>query len=114
MESLVALFVRALAAVLLSLAVMAPAVAEIGCAADTAVHVAEADANVVDADDHGDPASGSGQSDHCAFSHGHCGATTPATAAAFDSWVSDAGFDRAAGRDFSTRRPPGPERPPRG
>ncbi len=72
--------VRAMAAIVLLMAVASPAFAEIGCAEDTAVHM-QREASISAADDHETVTEQGRESKrddkgapigHCAFNHGHC------------------------------------------
>lgn len=101
---------RAFWALLLALAIASPVVAEIGCSAEAAIHAADGDA-LADHDD--DPAPDGGADGHCAFSHSHCGGVAPARMSDLGWTNADAAFGLAPSADFASRRPPGPDRPPR-
>lgn len=112
--------IRALAALLMILAIASPAIAEIGCSWDTATHAIDAGAGnaAVHADDHdpggdGDNDSVPGPDNHCAFSHGSGGLASAAAPAGPFARRAPV-FPPAPVTGFVTATPSGPDRPPRG
>ena len=105
-------------ALLLSLAIASPAIAEIGCSWDAATHFSEtadhADEHGVDAPDPGDPDGGNDtdRDSHCAFSHGHGDLAPRAGNPALPARILS--FALPAAARFVSSLPPGLDRPPRG
>jgi len=105
-------------ALLLSLAIASPAIAEIGCSWDAATHFAE---TADHADEHGadtpepggsDSSGGDGSTDsHCAFSHGHGDLAPRAGNPALPARILTFALPPAA--RFVSSLPPGLDRPPR-
>lgn len=109
---------RALAALLLTVATVTPALAEIGCAEESLTHLEEGLSTAELADE----LTSEGQSDdqdeqstprgHCAFSHGHCAGILPVSsgAAELPRMVAAYGLTRAA--PLAPTSPETSERPP--
>lgn len=110
--------VRATAALLLMAAFATPALAEIGCAGDSVVHLA---AGVSSADEISiiasapDGSSGeerSGQPDHCGFGHGHCAGIAAGAARGAELLLTPGSYAQLASRPIGARSLETPERPP--
>jgi hypothetical protein len=108
--------IRALTALLLLTAFATPALAEIACAGDTIVHledraVSSGDLDVSAQSDPTDRETG-GQTEHCAFSHGHCFGIASAAARSERVLPSIASYDGMAAPPLAAHNLDAPERPP--
>lgn len=105
-------------ALMLSLAIASPAIAEIGCSWDAATHFSEtadhADEHKADAPDPGGSDSGNDadRDSHCAFSHGHGALATRGDNPASPPRILT--FASPIAAIFVSSLPPGLDRPPRG
>ena len=110
--------VRATAALLLMAAFATPALAEIGCAEDSVVHLQEAGASSLDVSSimsQPDGSSGedrSGQPDHCGFGHGHCAGIPAGTGGGEEFLLAPGSYAQLASRPIGARSLETPERPP--
>lgn len=104
-----------LAMVLLVFAIASPALAEAGCSADAAAHIAGtevADSTACGDLDH-DRRQPSGDVGHCAFSHGHCSGVTPSRIASPVAVVAKASFEIEPSIVVTARSIQVPDQPPR-
>lgn len=110
--------VRAAAALLLLVAFVAPALAEVGCAKESAVHLQEpgtsshGDLPTVSQDEPPTGEQEQEQAGHCAFSHGHCAGLASASARSDAAIAPAVIYDPLAVRILTTISPDAVERPP--
>lgn len=114
MRWVIEIMLRAVLAVLLTIAVAAPAVAEIGCTTEATTHAANTDETLADAADHDDDGQDADQDGHCAFAHSHCGGIAPSLAGQPLPFAPRPAFLPAPDPDFVSLSLIGPDRPPRG
>lgn len=109
--------VRATAALLLAMAFVTPALAEIGCVEESIVHLQDSYGSGAGEQAASDPAepddeSRTGQPDHCAFNHGHCAGLLTTTARTEQSLSHSDRYMRLAARPLTANALDAPERPP--
>jgi hypothetical protein len=109
---------RAVAALLLMVATVTPALAEIGCAEESLTHLEEG----LSAGEHAAELASAGQSDdqdeqstprgHCAFSHGHCAGILPVSSRAAELPRMAAAYGLTRVTPLAPTSPDTSERPP--
>lgn len=108
--------VRATAALLLMAAFATPALAEIGCAGDSVVHLAGAsssdEVSIAPAPDGSSGEERSGQPDHCGFGHGHCAGIAAGAARGAELLLTPSAYAPLASRPIGASSLETPERPP--
>lgn len=109
--------VRATAALLLMAAFATPALAEIGCAGDSVVHLAAGpsssdEVSIAYEPDGSSDEERSGQPDHCGFGHGHCAGIAAGAARGAELLLTPSSYAQLASRPIGARSLETPERPP--